>query len=291
MAKVKDKLKPIDTPHYKYREAVYKSFYSRLLYVDVGKRWPGYGLLYLLLVVAICSIPLSIKMALEFNETFRQLIVDPIVRIPKVYVQNGQVLFNKPMPYLIKNHKNQVVTIIDTTGTVTKFTNNYPDLSILINKDIIYFKIPTPQILKDMSQKGGADVPLSQKLEKNANFVFDGKAIIAQNSIMQFKYITQAMIYPIVFSLFYSVLVTLFLVFAFLGQVFSHIFFAYKLSFSQASRIFMVASTPMLFLSIILLTLNWIIPGIGFILLAILFIYFSMAVYALKGSGTKAVSA
>lgn len=290
MAKIKDKLKTIDAPRYSYREALYKSFYSRLLYVDVGKRWRGLGLLYLLLAVGLVSIPLSVKMILEFNTAYKRQIIDPIIRIPKVYVQNGAVLFDKPMPYLIKNDKNEVVSIIDTTGTVTQFTNSYPKLSILINKNIIYFKIPTPQILVDSTQNSNTNVPLSQTLQKNDNFVFDGKAIIAQNKIMRFKYITQAMIYPIICALFYGVLLTLFLVFAFLGQVFSNIFFAYKLSFSQSSRIFMVASTPMLVISLLLLTLKWIIPGLGFILLALLFIYFSMAVYALKEDSKQVVA-
>ena len=42
--KIKNKLKLIDAPVYRYWDALYMSFYSRRLYVDVGKRWRGLGI-------------------------------------------------------------------------------------------------------------------------------------------------------------------------------------------------------------------------------------------------------
>ncbi|HEL8434089.1 TPA: hypothetical protein U0D75_002421, partial [Legionella pneumophila] len=87
VAKEKNKLKPIDAPIYSYWQALYMSFYSKRLFVDVGKRWRGIGLIYLLLVVAICSIPFSIRIASDFNKTFNQQIIQPLLQLPTVYVQ------------------------------------------------------------------------------------------------------------------------------------------------------------------------------------------------------------
>ncbi len=53
VSKIKNKLKPIDAPAYGYWKALYMSFYSTRLYVDVGKRWRGIGLLYLLFFVVV----------------------------------------------------------------------------------------------------------------------------------------------------------------------------------------------------------------------------------------------
>lgn len=287
MAKEKNKLKTMDAPVYSFWEALYMSFYSRGLYVDVGRRWRGLGLLYFLIVIAVLSIPFSIKMGIDFNKTFDQQIIEPILQVPTILVQDGEASFDKPMPYLVKNTKNQVVLIVDTTGKIDRFTNEYPYLSILINKNAIYFKIPTPQMFNAVTEQPNPSVPLSQSFEKGSNFVFDGKKIVEENSILQFKYVTQAMIYPIVISLLSSILGVLFLVLAFLGQVFSSIFFSYTVSFKQSCRVFFVSSTPMLLALIMMLTFNIIFPGLGFILLAILTAYYSFAIYSLKAQSQR----
>src|SRR5476651_2545843 len=61
VAKEKNKLKLIDAPVYGYWKALYMSFYSRRLYVDIGKRWHGFGLVYLLLAIAVLSLPFALR--------------------------------------------------------------------------------------------------------------------------------------------------------------------------------------------------------------------------------------
>ena len=64
-------LKNIDSPNYTYWQALYKAFYSWWLYVDVGKRWKGYGFLYLLLAVAVFSMPVSLKAIFDLKRSFQ----------------------------------------------------------------------------------------------------------------------------------------------------------------------------------------------------------------------------
>lgn len=289
MKKNKNTLKPVDAPSYGYWSALLMSFYSKRLYIDVGKRWSGIGLLYLLLVIAICAIPYSLKMSAEFNRDFQENLIAPIKLLPTVYIQNGNAIFDKPMPYLIKNDRGQITTIIDTTGTVTEFTNEYPNLTLLINKNQMAFRLPAPSMMSlvDKDQGGPA---LIQPFDKGTNMMFDGKSILKNNSIDGLRLASQLMIYPMVVAVFYSLLFVIFLVLAFLGQVFSTIFFSFKLGFRASCRLFMVASTPMVSVLILFLTFNLIFPGFGFILLALLVVYFSFAIYSLRSESLRMVS-
>ncbi|MBL7478968.1 DUF1189 family protein [Legionella bononiensis] len=292
VAKIKDKnkLKPFDAPVYSYWSALYMSFYSKRLYIDVGKRWRGIGLLYLLLAIAIGAIPYSLKMSGEFNSEFHNQLIAPILSLPTIYIQNGALNFDKPMPYLIKNDKGLVSVIIDSTGTISEFTKEYPYLTLLINKNTMSIKIPSPSIMAVGTDQTIRGPVIVQPFDKGMNMMFDGKSIINSSSIYGLKYAAQLMIYPVVVAIFYSLLVVFFLVLAFLGQVFSRIFFSFKLKFSQSCRLFMVSSTPMLLVMMIFITLNAIFYGFGFILLALIGVYFSFAVRSLRSDSKKMVS-
>lgn len=289
VSKTKNRLKPVDAPAYNYWKALYMSFYSKRLYVDVGKRWRGIGVLYLLLSIAVFSIPFAIKVSINLNRSFNEQIIEPLMLLPTIYVQNGKVSFDKPMPYLIKNKKNQVVLVVDTTDKVDKFGPEYPELTILINKEKIYIKIPTPQLLSESTPSPNLGVPLSQSFNKKSNFAFNGKKIVEENSMFGLKYASLGLVYPVIAVMFYSMFIVIFLVFAFLGQVFSRIFFSFQISFMQSSRLFMVATTPLLLVLMIVLTVNAIFPGFGFILMALMAFYFSLAVMSLKAESKRMV--
>jgi hypothetical protein len=55
---------------YHYWQAFILSLYSPKLYVDVAQRWRGFGLNYLLLLVALLCIPFSIRFIANFNIYF-----------------------------------------------------------------------------------------------------------------------------------------------------------------------------------------------------------------------------
>jgi len=285
--KEKNKLKPIDTPVYRYWSALYMSFYSRRLYVDVGKRWRGFALFYLILTIALFSIPFALRMSFSLNEAFKDQITDPLSKIPVFDIQNGEVSFDKPMPYLIKNEQGQVVVAIDTTGKINDFPTDFPYLTVLINKSKISLKVPSLKLFNMTDSKPSRSEPLVQKFDKSTNLVFDGKKIAEQNSIKNLKLFSQLMIYPMVVAIFLSIFIVFFLVLAFLGQVFSNIFFSFNVSFLQSCRLLIVAGTPMLLLLLIMFTLNSIFPGSGFILFALLIAYYSFALYSLRAESRR----
>mgnify|MGYP000744652103 CR=1 FL=1 len=155
-------LKSVDTPSYSYWSALYLSFYSQHLYVDVGKRWRGIAFFYLLLAIAICSIPFVIRMNLSFNDAFKEQLIKPLEEIPVFYIQDGHVVFDKPMPYLVKDNRGQVVAIVDTTGKINDFSK-YPSLTILVNKD----KISLKEVL-NILEESKETITLNKKLTEQS---------------------------------------------------------------------------------------------------------------------------
>ncbi len=289
MAKRKTNLKPINAPIYRIWQALYLCFYSMRLYIDVGKRWTGYGIRYLFLMIAVWSIPMAVKMGIDFNRIFNQQLVEPLLIIPTIYIQNGEANFDKPMPYLIKNKQGEVVLIVDTTGKVNDFSSAYPKLTVLINKDKVSFRMPILPLL-GKATKNDHNKPLVQYFNKGDNLVFDGKKIVEQNSFGQWKIVAQLMVYPVVFSIFFGMFLFMFLVFGFLGQLFTRIFFSFNITVKTSCRLFMVAVTPMMFTLLIMELAKFLFPGFGFLLVIVLIAYYSFAVFSFISESKRMVN-
>lgn len=281
-------LKPIDQPIYRYYQALYMSFYNKRLFVDVGKRWKGLCIAYLFLALLIGVVPFALRTGFEFNRTFNEQILNPLNQLPVFYIQNGQVSFDKPMPYMIKNKRGDVVLIVDTTGQVNSIGPEYPYLSILINKDKISLKIPSPDILTNMHDKSSG-IPMVENFNKGANLVFDGRRIIHETSIEIIKYTSQVLVYPLLVAIFFPFFLILFAILGFLGQLFTSILFSFSITFAQSMRLMIVAGTPMVYLFLLAFALHSVFSGIGFILLAVLVAYYSFAVLALRAEAKQMV--
>lgn len=286
----KVKLKPVDAPIYRYYEALYMSFYNKRLYIDVAKRWKGLGIAYLLLALLIGAVPFALRTSFDFNRTFNEQILDPLYQLPVFYIQNGEVSFDKPMPYMIKNRRGDVVLIVDTTGKVNSIDSEYPFLSILINKDRITMRIPAPELFLKVQSQKSAGLPFVEKFNKGVNLVFDGRRVISESSVSLLKYFSQALVYPLVVALFFSLYLVIFAVLGFLGQLYSSIFFSLTLTFAQSMRLLIVSATPMMYLFFLALTLNAVFPGAGFILIAVMVAYFSFALLAYRSEAKQLVN-
>jgi len=282
MNKTRKELVPENKPLFGYWQALYRAFFSKRLYIDVGKRWKGFGFIYLLLVVILFSLPLSLYLMNNFNHFYQEQVLDPIKRIPEIYIQNGKVVFNKPMPYKIKNAEGKVDVIIDTTGMVSKISKRYPDLSILIPKDEIFFRIPEPPLSTAMHLTSSGESIYSEKIDKNLNQVFSGDEWVQNSRVHTLRYIFLTLTPLFIISFFYVMLAIMLPVLAFFGQLLAQIFFSFKIPFKKTNRLFIVSSTPALLLFFLVLTLNLKIPAQGILLLIVLFGYFNYAVMILK---------
>lgn len=288
--KSKQELRPVDAPLYRYWEALYKSFYSSRLYVDVAKRWRGFGILYLLLALAVAAIPISVRTIIDFHDYIEHQLLYPIEQLPVLYIQKGEVMFDKPMPYMIKNKKDEVVAIIDTTGKIKKIPDKYPQLTILVTKDSIYLREPTPDLFFSTTQfpKEKKSTKI-YKIPEQANEVLLGKDLVESSAIFNLTLFIQVIVYPAIVMVFFGMYLAFIFCMAFLGQVFAQTLFHVKLKYKQSFRVFTVASTPQIFLLFIMLTAKLAFPGSGLINIALCAIYFSYAVLSIKRESNKMV--
>lgn len=287
MSKIKNKLKPINAPVFRYRDALYRAFYSKNLYVDVGKRWHGLGLRYLLMILAICSLPLGVKLSFFLNQSLENQILEPLKQLPTLYIQNGIVYFDKPMPYFIKDNEGKIVLIVDTTGQINRIDSTYPDVNVLLTKDSVSYRIPTPEIFNFNLQSQSQNTVTEQHFDKDVNLVFNGKKIVSDNTVWALKVISQLLVYPMLVVTLYSLLVVFFLSLALLGQVFSRIFFSFKIYYACASRLLIVSSTPMLLALNFFLAANWVFMSMGLLLIGLLLLYYSFALFSLKSESKR----
>lgn len=289
MSDVNTSLREIDKPHYNYLQALYLSFFSRRLYIDVGKRWKGTAIPYLLLVFFITTIPFAIRMITHFNAYFNQEIIQPFKSLPSFYIQNGLVIFDKPMPYFIKNNAGKTIAIIDTTGAITKIDNQYPDLSILILKDRMFYRVPEPELYINQGAKNRSFQMNETPFYKDMNQYFNGAQWIKTSEVHTLRLISLVIIYPLFVFAFFALYLVLYLAVALLAQVAVLALLKFSLTYKQALRLLIVASTPQITVLMIALALNWFFVGFGLILVLIISLYFGFAALSLKHDSTKLV--
>jgi len=294
MFRRKKTLEPIDTRVYRYWQALYLAFYSRRLYVDVAKRWKGFGFIYCFIFLSVAVIPFSVKSMVDFNQYVSTDLLVPFSKIPIFKIQDGQVVFNKKMPYHIKNKMGQDIVIIDTTGEIDKITNKYPHLSMLITKDKYYFRSPKLLFLKDDSANQRyfeTERIQTYSLRDVENGVFDAASWVKSSGLLSVKNFFLAAIYPILVSGFFGLFSTLLLVFAMMGQIASITIFKYKLKFKPACRITMVSSSVGIFFFLCIKALQWNSTFMNYLSTCLVCMYFSYAVLAVKRESKQLVHA
>lgn len=272
----------IDRPIFNYWQALYLSCFSSRLYVDVVKRWKGYGVLYLLLVVAIGAIPISVRVLMNFNQFYNEQMIEPIEKLPILYIQNGEVTFDKPMPYLVKNKKDEVVAIVDTKGTVTGMSSSYPQMTLLITANQIIFRPPQLQLLNYKPSQNQGEKIYAQPLHKSNNEVFDGKVWVKTSGVMTLKYVTELLIYPLITAFSITIYAVVMLIFSLLAQVVAQVIFHVKLKYKESCRLFLVASTVQILVTSVMFALNITFPGSGLLYLILLSAYYSYAVISVR---------
>lgn len=289
MKKSKQGLRLINAPVYRYWQALFMAFYSNTLYLDVYKRWRGFGILYLFLLFSIAVLPLSIAFILKFNHYFETELVFPMQSLPILKIEDGKVVLDKPMPYLIKNPKGEVVSIVDTTGVVKSMTKKYPDLTLLVTQNMIYFRTPELPFFPHQPDVQTTQNVFSQSVANQIDQVFDAKESLKPNLLLRLKYMADILMYPILLSVFFGMFLIPILFFSFFGQLLSTIVFKYQLTFKQACRLYIVASTPQLFLFFILLCTGISVPYSAIFFMSISAAYFCYAVMAVRQDSRQMV--
>lgn len=290
MRKKEQMLKRVDVPLYRYWQALYMAFYSRRLYVDVAKRWRGFNFVYLLFVITVVSLPFSIRIMLDLNHYFNEQIISPLEQLPPLHLENGQILLDKPMPYLIKNKTGAVVIMVDTREGVKGMDPAYPELMILVAKDKLYFDVPDIKLFFS-SPDSPSKHPTVQGLDKHVSEVFNAKEWIHSSGIVKFKWFLICLMYPAIISFFFGLICSISLVLTMFAQAFSWLIFNTKLTFKEVLRMLVVASTPLMTIFMLLFSVNRLFPGMGLVWIVLITAYFSYAVLAVKRENKMLVHA
>ncbi len=285
MSKSKQSLRLVDQRFFRYWQAFYLAFYSPKLYVDVAKRWRGTGAFYLLLLLALLTIPLSIQNMLRFQQYTYHDFIEPFLQIPPLQIQQGKAVFDLPMPYLIKNQQNQVIVIIDTTGKITEFNDQYPDLIGLLTAQNIYFREPISPFLKNNPRYQSMLPPLTVESLSFNQFKdgrFDLKKWILHSGLIGLKNSLLFSIYPFVVLSFFGLLLTMIFALTLMGQISAYAIFRFKLKYMAACRLMMVASTTSISIFFVLKTLNYNTSSMSLCGALLSYAYFCYGVWVVK---------
>jgi hypothetical protein len=263
----------------KYSKALYASFYSSALYSDVVRSWHGLGIGYLLFLIILGAIPLSGRVVIAFNHFFKEEIQFPFQALPPLTIINGELVYKQPMPYLIKNNKGAVVSIIDTTARVSQLSRTYPQLTVLITKNKMYFRPASYKQFLGLAKDAIGNPIYTHTFDRGLNGVLSGPEWIQSTGVSKLNALMQIMVYPCVTLFYFGFFgVVLFLLSA-LVQLYADIFFSIKLPFRASCRLLAIAATPTLVLFFLMRCCSFVISGIGFVYGVLLLSYISYGLY------------
>jgi len=214
---------------FNYLDALWQSFFSPSLYVDVAKRWGGVGFLYLLLIVVISWLPDLVKMQTGLQAWRGDAAEGFIRQVPAIDITDGVASANVETPYFIKDPKDgRVMVIIDFTGQYTNLENTTAGMLLTRNEVILKQSGPQPRAFSLSNVK---QFSLDQaRVRRWANLIATGFVVLFAPIAIVFTYcfrIVQALIY------------------AALGMAFASSY-RVKLTYRTLLRIVCVALTPVI---------------------------------------------
>lgn len=265
---------------YAYWRAFYAAFYQRSLYVDVFKRWKGLGLTYFFLMVLVFSLPFSLRTMVALNRYINDEWLYPLQHFPTLTVSQGAWSITEPLPYLIQNKQGVVVAVLTHEGAFETWQRRYSHLTMLLTREQMMFRFPPLSLFFMHTPLVSTASPSVESLAGIRDDVFEAKTWVTSQPMVHLKWITLAMVYPLLALLFFGFFVPLMLGLGVLGQVLAKVFFHMSMSYAAACRLMMVASTVSISGFFVLTTLNLNLPTVSYVVL--LAIYDSYAVSAVR---------
>ena len=274
------KIKPKRAVFSRYLQGFFLSFYSRKFYLEVARSWRGCGLAYILFVIALASLPFSLKTMVRFNQYFNEELLAPLKKIPTLKINQGQLNFDYFMPFLIKNNQGEIVVVIDSAGQLTKVNYIYPHWMILVTADNLYFRMPVFSMMYEPSKsKRSFEVIKFKEIGRDS---FNATEWITNMHVIGQKWLFIAMIYPICFMIFFGFFCGFNIFMSFVGKALAHLIFKLPLGFKETYRMMSVSSGCGVSLFILSLNCTARIAYIGTLLMISLAFYFSYAMLAIR---------
>jgi hypothetical protein len=280
---------PQEKQLYSLWQGLYLCFFSAKFYVDVAQRWRGYGFRYLFVASVLISLPYSVQQMVKMYDYFDNELLLAFSKMPDLTLVKGEVLFDKPMPYVVAGEKNKPpLLVIDTTRSLDHFDEKYRNATLVVTKKAFYIggkKNAAPFM---------ASQPTLSPLYSN-NFPKDATGVLKAKS---FEEIVLKVKDKLILMLPFSIALMAFFVEAFILFILSlmttfvaNVLVRYSLSFKQSLRLTYVCGTPQQVIASFMATMNWQRPMVGFLMLGALLFYFCFAVAVNKRAARKMVVA
>jgi hypothetical protein len=220
---------------YSYFHALILSFFSKSLYQDVGRKWRGTGLAYLLVILALVWIPTVIKGHLGLKAFVENDAPGITQQIPAITITNGKASTDAPLPHLIKDPKSgDTIAIIDTRQAAEPENSESIPL-VLTQTKLVTHKDARETRIYDLSSVGRFFIDRA----KVEGWLATGKRWFFP------------ILYPVgvLFSFIFRAIQIL--IYALIGLLFSRLLNV-NLDYKALMRLAAVAITPMLVLDLIL---------------------------------------
>lgn len=245
------------------------SFFSRDLYRDVGLSWKGICFGYLFLLLAVCWIPMMVRIHLGFSGFVENDAPPVIEQIPQITITDGEISIEEPQPYYIRTpDSNEIIGVIDTTGSI----ESPEDANA-------FFLLTENSIITRQSDFETRKFDLSQV----KSFTISGEGVMKFLDIT--KNFLAIILYPIALLSSYVYRIIQALIFAAVGLLFTSIC-KVSLQYGALLRLAVVAMTPCMIVKTVFGMVGVYFPCIGLLYIVITLAYLYFGVYACSQTPT-----
>jgi hypothetical protein len=145
-------------------QTLYLSFYSRPLYQDVMRNRRGLCLPYLLVILACYWVPEAMNIHRHISEFIADEAPQYVDQVPAVVIAGGKASIREPVPFYIRDRKNNTpVAIIDTSGQITSLDKT-PALVLLTQDRLIMRQDPHSKDTRSIPLADIGDLTLTPRL-------------------------------------------------------------------------------------------------------------------------------
>ncbi|HSW65068.1 MAG TPA: DUF1189 family protein [Dissulfurispiraceae bacterium] len=211
-----------------FTDPLYMAFYAREIYRDVARYWRGAGLLYLLSLAALCTIPGMVKLHSQINAFVVDEAPAYVKQLPTLTISQGILSVPENRPYIIQDPvTSERVLIVDTSGQFQ--TLEQAKTKVLVTKSRIIVQT-------------GAD-PVAVQLSQFDDVTLDNRQMF---ELLEFagEWFGLAF-YPIALAMNYAFRIVQVLIYAFVAMAYGRML-KIALGFGAAMRLTAVALTPMI---------------------------------------------
>jgi len=237
------------------------SFFSARLYRDVAIQWKGVGFLYLLLLLAICWIPVMVDLHTSLSDFVDNEAPKIVTQVPTLTIVDGEASIEEPQPYYITDpDTGDPLVIIDTTDQITSLHDT--DAIALITKTQAEFR------------KSKFETR-TFRFDEIKNFTVDQATI--NRWLDKIKTITAPALYPLAVAGSFVYRIVQMLIYALVGMLFASCCGSTR-SYASLLRLATVAVTPCILVSTILGLANVHVPiaGLWYLLGALAYLFFGV---------------